>query len=321
MRGNTFGKLFSITTFGESHGEAIGVVVDGMPSNIEISMDDLKMELKRRAPGGGSTTGTTDRIEADEPIVLSGIFEGKTLGSPIAIMIKNTNQKSDDYQKLKDIFRPGHADQTTMLKYGIRDHRGGGRASGRETAARVVGGYFAGLILPSLKITSTISRISGQNNFNKKSKYDIKSPEFISFLNKLKEEGNSVGAEVEIQVNQVPVGLGEPAFNKLKADLAQAVLSIGGVVGFSFGLGFDILDFDGHTIQNVDNPYGGIEGGISNGREIFLKVAVKPTSTVKENAKMGRHDPCIAIRAIPVLEAMVKMCIADHFLRQNAYRV
>jgi chorismate synthase len=297
MRGNTFGKLFSLTSFGESHGPAIGVVIDGVPSGLDFSLDDLQVALDRRAPG--KSLGTSDRKEDDKAIVLSGIFEGKTLGSPIAVIVNNTNQKSADYDKLKNSHRPGHADKTTELKYGIRDHRGGGRSSGRETIARVIAGYFAGLVIPKVEVSAGITQM-GKLSFT--SPLSVLTDIEKNYLEDLKKNGESVGGAIQVKVLNCPVGLGEPAFDKLKADFAKALLSIGACISFSF------------------DP-SGIEGGISNGKEILLTVGFKPTSTTGENAKQGRHDPCILPRAMPVVEAMVKIVIADHYLRQNAYRV
>jgi chorismate synthase len=297
MRGNTFGKLFSLTSFGESHGPAIGVVIDGVPGKLEFSQVDLQAVLDRRAPG--KTLGTSSRQEADVAEVLSGIFEGKTLGTPIAVIIKNTNQKSSDYDHLKNTYRVGHADKTTDLKYGIRDHRGGGRSSGRETIARVIAGYFAGLILPDVKVSVGIVQM-GKLQFDQPLIALTQTEQ--DYLEELKKEGQSVGGVLQINIDQCPVGLGEPAFDKLKADFAKALLSIGACISFTY-------------------EQGGIEGGISNGDPISMSVAFKPTSTIGESAKLGRHDPCILPRALPVVEAMVKIVLADHYLRQNAYRI
>jgi len=328
MRGNTFGKMFSLTTFGESHGEAMGVVIDGMPSGIAIDLTALKKELEKRSPG--KIAGTTSRQEADEPIILSGIFEGKTLGTPIAVMVKNTNQKSSDYDSLKSEYRPGHADKTYELKYGIRDHRGGGRSSGRETVARVIAGYFASLILKSVKVKAYVSKLGPFENSIALSNLEkdfspygypdtSKNEEIKSYLENLKATGESVGGIVTIVVDHCPVGLGEPAFDKLKADFAKALLSIGAVVGFSYGAGFEMANMLGSEVSKNAAHFGGMEGGISNGERMIMKIAFKPTSTVGEKAKAGRHDPCIIPRALPVVEAMVKIVLADHLLRQKAY--
>lgn len=330
MRGNSFGKMFSLTSFGESHGPAMGVVIDGVPAGLPVSLDDLQKELDRRAPG--KIAGTTSRSEADKAVMLSGVFEGKTLGTPIAVIVHNTNQKSDDYNKLKDEHRPGHADKTTMMKYGIRDHRGGGRSSGRETLSRVVAGYFAGLILPQVKVKAYVSLLGPfeYKEILKDISTDLapysfpdtkRNEEIKQYLENLKAQGESVGGKVRIVVDNSPVGLGEPAFDKLKADFAKALLSIGAVVSFSYGLGEEMALLPGSVVSATANAFGGMEGGISNGERMVMTVTFKPTSTVGDKAKEGRHDPCIIPRAIPVVEAMVKVVLADHFLRQNAYQV
>jgi len=325
LRGNSFGKLLSMMSFGESHGKALGVIIDGVPSGLDFSLEELTRELKKRAPG--HLPGTTSRKEQDRPIVYSGVFEGKTLGTPIMVLVENTNQRSEDYQKLKDDFRPGHADETTLLKYGIRDHRGGGRSSGRETLARVIGGYFASLILPSLKVNSWITELGPfkmETNSPTPNPYHLaqaeKQKDVESFLLELKENGDSVGGKVETIIENCPVGLGEPVFDKLKADLAKAVLSIGACVGFSMGLGEEMVNLKGSVISQDRDSFGGIEGGISNGRTIRITSIFKPTSTVGEKAKQGRHDPCILPRVIPVVNSMVMFVLADHYLRQKAYQ-
>ncbi|MGZ3788119.1 MAG: chorismate synthase [Bacteriovorax sp.] len=328
MRGNSFGKMFSLTSFGESHGPAMGVVLDGVPANLVFSLQDLQTELDRRAPG--KIAGTTSRSENDSAEVLSGIFEGKTLGSPIAIVVRNTNQKSGDYDQLKNDHRPGHADKTTEIKFGIRDHRGGGRSSGRETVARVIAGYFAGLILPKVKVKAFVAKLGpfeyktvpddltshfGPYSFPEVARND----EIKKYLEGLKSNGESVGGRVRIVVDHCPAGLGEPAFDKLKADLAKALLSIGAVVSFSYGFGEEMAEMSGSEVSRNLSAFGGMEGGISNGERMLMTITFKPTSTVGEKAKEGRHDPCIIPRAIPVVEAMVKIVLADHYLRQNAY--
>lgn len=330
MRGNSFGKMFSLTSFGESHGLAMGVVVDGLPSGLKISLEDLQRELSKRAPG--KIAGTTSRLEADQAVILSGVFEGVSLGTPIAVIVHNTNQKSDDYDKLKIEHRPGHADKTTLLKYGVRDHRGGGRSSGRETLSRVIAGYFAGLIIPQVKVKAYVSLLGPfeHKGILKDLKSDLapysfpdtkKNDEIKKFLEELKSQGESVGGRVRIIVENSPVGLGEPAFDKLKADFAKALLSIGAVVSFSYGLGEEMALMKGSEVSAYQNAFGGIEGGISNGENMLMTVTFKPTSTIGDKAREGRHDPCIIPRAIPVVEAMVKIVLADHFLRQNAYKV
>lgn len=328
MPGNSFGKMFSVTTFGESHGEALGVVIDGVPGNLIVDVEALKKELKRRAPGQHAVH--TGRKEEDLPEILSGVFEGKTLGTPITVIVRNTNQRSQDYEALKNEYRPGHADKTTQEKYGIRDHRGGGRASGRETVARVIAGHFAGLVVPQVSAYAYIAEVAhfklpaeplnhsvdrGEINISDKKLSD----EVVKFLSECKAKGESAGGVVHLSVKNVPVGLGEPVFDKLKANLAQAMLSIPACVGFSVGAGFDLAHKLGSETSSQSKNFGGMEGGISNGEEIFLKIAFKAPSTLGEKAKAGRHDPCILPRVIPVVEAMAKIVIADHFLRQEAY--
>jgi len=329
MRGNHFGKMFSLTTFGESHGTAIGVVIDGVPAGLVFSLENLKKELDRRAPG--KIPGTTSRKEPDHPEILSGIFEGKTLGTPIAVIVKNQNQRSQDYDKLKESYRPGHADKTTTMKYGIRDHRGGGRSSGRETLSRVIAGYFASLVISEVKVRAFINKLGpfslkeafpkslpedlGEYSYPEKEKWN----EIKHFLLNLKKEGESVGGRISIVIDSCPVALGEPAFDKLKADFAKALMSIGAVTSFSFGLGEKMAELPGSAVSSNSENFGGIEGGISNGERITLQVTFKPTSTIGEKAKEGRHDPCILPRAVPVVEAMTKVVLADHFLRQRAY--
>lgn len=329
MRGSSFGKMFTVTTFGESHGMALGAIIDGVPANLDVNLNQLQEELRRRAPG--QLKGHTERKEEDEAEVLSGIFEGKTLGTPIAVIVRNKNQKSDDYKKLQNIHRPGHGDKTTELKYGIRDYRGGGRSSGRETLSRVIGGYFASLVIPSVSVTAFVSQIGsafkiddprfkkeihlGKYNFPQ----DVSDEDIEKFLLRLKEEGDSVGGKISIRVTGVPPGLGEPVFDKLKADFAKAFLSIGGCVGFSYGAGDRFALLNGKEIALDQEAFSGIEGGISNGDDIYMELIFKAPSTVGEAAKEGRHDPCILPRAVPVVESMAKIVLADHFLRQKSY--
>ncbi|HXH76398.1 MAG TPA: chorismate synthase [Bacteriovoracaceae bacterium] len=328
MAGNSFGSMFKFTTFGESHGEALGVIIDGLPAGLNYSMDDLKAELKRRAPGHHQVH--TGRKEDDLPEILSGVFEGKTLGTPLTVIVRNTAQRSQDYDALKAEYRPGHADKTTMQKYGFRDHRGGGRASGRETVARVIAGYFAGLILPQVSFYAYIAQLAhfkleelpadhlvDRGEINVPDKNMTK--EVISFLTKCKTDGESAGGIVNLSIKGSPAGLGEPVFDKLKAELAKAMLSIPACVGMSLGAGFDLALRPGSETSKDRTNFGGIEGGITNGEEIFLKVAFKAPSTVGKKAQEGRHDPCILPRVIPVVEAMAKVVMADHYLRQAAY--
>lgn len=328
MAGNSFGSLFRITTFGESHGEALGVVIDGMPAGLTVSLEDLKSELKRRAPGQHSVH--TSRKEEDLPEILSGVFEDKTLGTPISVIVRNSNQRSQDYDKLKSEYRPGHADKTTMEKYGFRDHRGGGRASGRETLARVIGGYFAGLILNKMSFYAYIEQVSKfkltQRPIDHKvDRGEINIPdskltkEVISFLEDAKRNGESAGGTVALSILGCRTGLGGPVFDKLKADLAKAMLSLPACVGFLLGAGEEFVIKSGSELSRDVKNFGGMEGGISNGEEIFLRVIFKAPSTIGEKAKEGRHDPCILPRVVPVVEAMAKIVIADHFLRQTAY--
>jgi chorismate synthase len=329
MAGNSFGFMFRFTTFGESHGEALGVIIDGMPANLLVSLDDLKTELKRRAPGQHKVH--TGRKEEDTPEILSGVFENKTLGTPITVIVRNTSQRSQDYDALKNEYRPGHADKTTMQKYGIRDHRGGGRASGRETVARVIAGYFANLVIPEISFYAYIEQVGsfhlptlpqdhsvdrGEINIpNEKMTKDV-----IAYLEDCKTKGESAGGVVNLSIRGVPAGLGEPVFDKLKADLAKAMLSIPACVGFALGAGFDLATRPGSETSSDSRNFGGMEGGISNGEEIFLKLAFKAPSTIGKKALEGRHDPCILPRVVPVVEAMARVAIADHFLRQAAYR-
>lgn len=330
MPGNNFGKIFNITTFGESHGEALGVVIDGMPAGIKINIEDLKSELKRRAPG--QHKAHTARKEQDAPEILSGVFENHTLGTPITVIVRNTNQRSQDYDQLKDEYRPGHADKTTIAKYGIRDHRGGGRASGRETVARVIAGYFAGLIIPQVSAYAYIEQVAhfklkekpqshqvprGELNIPDKSLED----QISKYLIDLKQRGDSAGGIISLSITGVPAGLGEPVFDKLKSDLAKGMTSIPACLGISFGLGFEFASKLGSEVSIDSKNFGGIEGGISNGEELFLQLVFKAPSTIGDKAKEGRHDPCVLPRVVPVVEAMAKIIIADHFLRQKTSKL
>lgn len=328
MSGNSFGQLFRITTFGESHGEALGVVIDGMPAGISVNVEDLRKELKRRAPGQHAVH--TSRKEDDLPEILSGVFQDRTLGTPITVIVRNTNQKSSDYDNLKDSYRPGHADKTTMMKYGFRDHRGGGRSSGRETLARVIGGYFAGLIISDISFFAYIEEIGhfklpykpqdhsvdrGEINIPDKKMSD----DVVSFLSECKSKGESAGGVVTLSILNAPGGLGEPVFDKLKADFAKAMLSLPACIGFSIASAFETAKLPGSVMSSDSKNFGGMEGGISNGEEIVLKMAFKAPSTIGEKAREGRHDPCILPRVVPVVEAMAKIVMADHYLRQIAY--
>ncbi|MBY0515554.1 MAG: chorismate synthase [Bacteriovoracaceae bacterium] len=323
MRGNSFGKLFSLTSFGESHGAAIGVVLDGVPSGLTFDLQALHNELKRRAPG--QSAFTTARKEDDAPEVLSGIFEGKTLGTPICVIVKNTDQRSQDY-KAED-YRPGHADKTTEIKFGIRDYRGGGRSSGRETIARVIAGYFASLILPQMKAFAWSESIgtfkNGPVTTDERTILGFTDEEVSkkveTFLLDCKAQGESSGGVVGLKVTGAPAGLGEPAFDKLKADLAKAMLSLPGCLGIEIGAGFAGTQMPGSELSKDSKNFGGMEGGITNGEDLLLRVAFKAPSTLGDKAKAGRHDPCLLPRVLPVVEAMAKIVIADHHLRQRAY--
>ncbi|MBI3135113.1 MAG: chorismate synthase [Bacteroidetes bacterium] len=356
MAGNTFGHTFRLTSFGESHGIAIGGVIDGCPSNVEINFKKIQHELNRRKPGQSAIT--TQRDEADEVEFLSGIFEGKTLGTPIAFLIKNNDQKSEDYDVLKNVFRPSHADYTYQEKYGIRDHRGGGRSSARETVARVVAGAIARQILAKFKIdikafVTQVGTVRMQNPFEFFTTEQIEAnavrcPEkdtadkMISRIEEVRAAGDSIGGEIHCIVSGVPAGLGEPVFDKLHADLAKAMLGINAVKGFEIGSGFagvkmlgseqnDELLPDGKTRTNNS---GGIQGGISNGQPILFNVAFKPVASILQKQQTidvhnnpvmldvkGRHDPCVVPRAVPIVEAMAALVILDHLLRQKASRL
>lgn len=329
MRGNSFGDIFTITTFGESHGEALGAVIDGIPAGLEVNLEHLQQELDKRRPGRLNVS--TNRDESDQAKVLSGVYQGRTLGTPIAVIVENTNQRSEDYHKLKNEFRPGHADQTTIAKFGLRDHRGGGRASGRETVARVIGGYFASLIIPNIKFKAVITQIGPHTVKDKKlalrtnSKIgwgDESQDEMIEkYLLDLKSQGESAGGKVYLHISNCPAGLGEPVFNKLKAQFAHAFLSIGSCVGVDFGIGEEFAYKLGTEISTDQKNFGGIEGGISNGLDIVCTLTFKAPSTVGEKAKEGRHDPCILPRVLPVVESMAKIVIADQTLKQNAFQI
>lgn len=300
MPGNSFGHLFKVVTFGESHGKAIGVIVDGCPSQINISEDEIQKEIDRRKPILSGIS--TERREKDKIKILSGIFKQKTLGTPIAIIVENNDTRPEDYEDLKNTFREGHADLTYELKYGIRDYRGGGRSSGRETVARVIASAIAKKILPkNVKIEGKIIQIGPvKENFKK----------MLEYIKGLK--GDSCGGIVEIRVKNTPKGLGEPVFDKLDADLAKALMSIGAVKGVEIGAGFKAAEIKGsENIKKGENYAGGILGGISDGNDIIIRIAVKPTPSI---GIKGRHDKCIVPRIVPIAEAMVAITLADHYL-------
>lgn len=320
MPGNTFGQQFRVTTWGESHGVAIGGVIDGCPAGIRLTENDIQKDLDRRKPGQSSVT--TTRTEQDKVEILSGVFNGKTTGTPISLIIHNTNQRSQDYAKLQDVYRKGHADETYDLKYGFRDYRGGGRASARETAVRVAAGAIAKKILPkATKIIAYTKQI--QNLVVTKPKFSVieKNPvraadlavakKMVQLIEQAKANHNSLGGIIEIIVQHCPVGLGEPVFDKLKADFAKALLSINAVVGFEYGAGFHVAHLSGAQHNELE---AGMYGGISNGKTMVMRIALKPTSSISVG---GRHDPCLLPRAVPICEAMVNLVLADHYLRNK----
>lgn len=352
MSGNTFGKLFTVTSFGESHGKAIGCIVDGCPPGIEISEADLQIDLDRRKPG--TSRYTTQRKEADEVEILSGVFEGKTTGTPIGLIIKNTDQRSKDYSNIANTFRPAHADYAYNQKYGFRDYRGGGRSSARETAMRVAAGAIAKKYLKQafgieihgylsqlgpIKIEKIDMSIVNDNPFFCPDADKI--VEMENYMKALNKEGDSIGAKISVVASNVPPGLGEPIFDRLDAELAHAFMSINAVKGVEIGAGFDSIEQKGTEHRDemtpegfLSNNAGGVLGGISTGQDIVAHMALKPTSSIHlpgksidtsgnaiEVSTKGRHDPCVGIRATPIAEAMMAMVIIDHLMRhrgQNA---
>lgn len=349
---NTFGKIFTLTTFGESHGDAIGGVVDGMPAGIEIDTDFIQKELNRRRPGQSNIT--TSRNEADRVELLSGIFNGRSTGCPIGFIVRNTNQHSTDYDNMRDLFRPSHADFTYFTKYGERDHRGGGRSSARITISRVVAGALAKLAIKQLRITiqaftSQVGNIAIDRDY---SRYDLsiseknavrcpdaeKAIQMEQLIKQVKAEGDTIGGIITCVVKGCPAGLGDPEFGKLHAQLAAAMLSINAAKGFEYGEGFDCVNSKGseqndiftsnnQSVSTKTNHSGGIQGGISNGQDIYFRVAFKPVATILKDQQtintdgkpttfkaQGRHDPCVLPRAVPIVEAMAAMVILDNFL-------
>ncbi|OCG59383.1 chorismate synthase [Gilliamella sp. Nev5-1] len=349
MAGNSIGKLFKVTTFGESHGIALGCVVDGVPPGLALTESDMQYDLDRRRPG--SSRYTTQRREADQVKILSGVFEGVTTGTSIGLLIENTDQRSQDYSKIKDVFRPSHADYTYQNKYGIRDYRGGGRSSARETAMRVAAGAIAKKYLQE-KLGVTIRGYLAQMGDVKCELKDwqqveqnpffcadeSKLKELDQLLRALKKEGDSIGAKVCIVAENVPVGLGEPVFDKLDAELAHALMSINAVKGVEIGDGYAVVNKRGSENRDeitkqgfLSNHAGGILGGISSGQTILASIALKPTPSIEiagqsiniygeqvEVSTHGRHDPCVGIRAVPIAEAMVAIVLMDHYLRYRA---
>lgn len=359
MAGNSFGSLFRITTWGESHGPALGVVIDGCPSGLKISEKEIQKELDRRKPGQSSIT--TSRQEEDRLQILSGVFEGMTTGSPISLIIANEDQKSRDYGKLANTYRPSHADYTYDAKYGLRDYRGGGRASARETASRVAAGAIAKKILKTgakveiLAYVKQVHEIGSKINPNSVTTGQIESnpvrcpdasaaKKMIALIEKMKSAGNSVGGVIECVIRNVPAGLGSPVFEKMEARLAQAMLSIPACRGFEIGRGFgaakmkgsehnDPLLTKGKKVITSTNNAGGVVGGITNGMDIVFRVVFKPTATIFKKQKTvtdtgkptelqmsGRHDPCVLPRAVPIVEAMAALVLADEYLIQKSVR-
>ncbi|NJB70023.1 chorismate synthase [Saonia flava] len=354
MAGNTFGTLFKLSTFGESHGVAIGGVLDGCPAGLELDLNAIQLDLDRRKPGQSAIV--TQRKEPDTVEFYSGLFEGKTTGTPIGFAIHNTNQKSKDYGHIKDSYRPSHADYTYDQKYGFRDYRGGGRSSARETASRVVAGAIAKQFLKNIKINAFVSQVGTlkldknytELNLSLTESNPVRCPDpataskMEAYIKEIKKEGDTIGGVVTCVLQNVPVGLGEPVFDKLHADLGKAMLSINAVKGFEYGSGFagvcmkgsehnDSFNTDGSTKTNYS---GGVQGGISNGMDIYFNVAFKPVATViqayetidkdgnsvKTQGK-GRHDPCVVPRAVPIVEAMAALVLADFTLLQRANKI
>ena len=358
MSGNSFGQIFKITTCGESHGGCVGVIVDGCPSGLAINEDDIQHELDRRKPGQSHIT--TPRAESDIIHILSGVFEGKTTGTPILLLAHNRDARPEDYAQLKSVFRPSHADFTYLYKYGMRDYRGSGRASARETLARVAAGAIARKFLAihlGIEIISYVEQVGNlKTNIDatqvKLSQIEaniIRCPDqemaksMISLVEQVKSQGDSIGGVIKCIIKNVPIGLGEPVFDKLHADLGKAMLSINAVKGFEIGSGFAGVTMlgsqhnDSFIIQNgkvttATNYAGGVLGGISTGEHIYFRVAFKPVSTINftqttvntnhevvELAAEGRHDPCVLPRAVPIVDAMAAIVVLDHYLRQNSY--
>ena len=349
MSGNSIGKLFTVTSFGESHGLALGCIVDGCPPGLALSEEDLQRDLDRRKPG--QSRFTTQRKEADAVKILSGVFEGRTTGTPIGLMIENTDQKSKDYSNIKDIFRPAHADYTYQQKYGVRDYRGGGHSSARETAMRVAAGAIAKKYLAQhfgMQVRAYLSQLgpisAEQFDWDQVEQNAFFCPdagkvaEMESYMAALNKEGNSIGAKISVVASGVPVGLGEPVFDRLDADIAHALMSINAVKGVEIGAGFDSVSQKGTEHRDemtpqgfLSNNAGGVLGGISSGQDIIAHIALKPTSSLRlpgrsidvagnpvEVVTTGRHDPCVGIRAVPIAEAMLAIVLMDHLLRHRA---
>ena len=349
MAGNTIGKLFTVTTSGESHGPGMAAIVDGCPPGMELSEEDIQQELEKRRPG--TSRFTSQRKEPDQVKIMSGIFEGKTTGTPINLVVGNVDQKSKDYSAIKDKFRPGHADYSYYHKYGIRDYRGGGRSSARETVMRVAAGAIAKKYLKErlgMEIYGYLSQLGSisvelkEKDFIGANPFFAGDPEKIeeleSFMDQLRRDGDSIGAKINILATQVPVGLGEPVFDKLEADIAHALMSINAVKGVEIGAGFSVVTQRGSEHRDeIDssgfkqNNSGGTLGGISSGQDILASIALKPTSSIIKPAETinksgeeteivtkGRHDPCVGLRATPIAEAMLAITLMDHYLRHRA---
>lgn len=314
---NQFGHIFTLTTFGESHGGALGAVIDGCPSGVHFDQEFLLQQLERRRPG---KAGVSQRNETDQPEILSGIFDGKTLGTPIAILVRNQDARSQDYDTIKASPRAGHADDVWKDKFGISDHRGGGRSSGRETVARVIGGSVAQMFLRQQFAGFRIQGFLQQVGPLSLTAEDQNPKELQQLLESARSEGESFGARIGIRINGVPKQLGQPVFHKLKSDLAAAVMSIGATNSFELQNADEVARAKGTEFHGKQN-YSGIRGGISTGEEIFFSVTMKPTSSILDVAKKGRHDPCIGIRAVPVIESMAALVIADHVLWSRTDRV
>ncbi len=355
MAGNTFGELFRVTTFGESHGPAIGLIIDGVPSRIPLTEADIQVDLDRRRPGQSKIT--TQRNEADAVEILSGVFEGKTTGTPLAMLIRNQDQRSKDYSNIKDLFRPGHADYTYLAKYGFRDYRGGGRSSGRETACRVAAGAVAKKILARHKVNVVAYTLAVGDIYAQKIDYKVieknlvrapdmaASEKMIRLIEEVRKDGDSIGGIIEAVVDGCPAGLGDPAFGKLNARLAAALMSIATVKGIEFGAGFkvasmrgsqnnDVFTAKGVKISTKTNHSGGILGGISSGMPIVVRLALKPPSSIAKHQKTvttdlketdvqvkGRHDPCLCPRVVPVAEAMIALTLVDCMMLQASTNI
>lgn len=352
MAGNSYGTLFRITTYGESHGESLGGIIDGCPPGIILDFEAIQAEMQRRKPGQSSIV--TQRKEEDVVLFHSGIFEGKTTGTPIGFSIPNTNQKSDDYSHIKNTYRPSHADYVYEKKYGIRDYRGGGRSSARETASRVVAGAVAKQVIKDIKITAFVSSVGSifvqkpyqDLDFSLIESNAVRCPDLATaekmeeHIKEIKKQGDTIGGTITCVIQNVPIGLGEPVFDKLHAELGKAMLSINAVKGFEYGSGFCGAQMKGSDhndsyLENgttVSNLSGGIQGGISNGMDIYFRVAFKPVATLIQNQEVltdqntiieqhgkGRHDPCVVPRAVPIVEAMAAIVLADFYLLNKIY--